>query len=86
MKPVFFFAIIMACVNATAQQAPGLAKPAPPAVPAPAPPAVVPQAPQLSNEELTRLLRAQTTAIKSLAGQLDSLEDRIGKLEKGQRP
>jgi hypothetical protein len=84
MKLALFFAFIIASANAFAQQAPHaieIPRPAPPA----APPMAPPRAPQFSNAELTELLRAQTTAIKSLSSKLDSLEERIGKIEKGQR-
>lgn len=42
-----------------------------------------PKSPELSNEQLAELLRAQTTAIKALATQLDSLDARLGKIETG---
>lgn len=84
MKLSLFFVFIIASANAIAQQAPRaieIPRPAPPA----APPKVPPRAQQLSNAELTELLRAQTTAIKSLSSKIDSLEGRIGKIERGQR-
>lgn len=78
MKLFLFFVFIIASANAIAQQAPRAIE-----IPRPAPPA--PRAPQLSNAELTELLRAQTTAIKSLSSKIDSLEGRIDKIERGQR-
>lgn len=87
MKLALFFALIIASANAFAQQYPQApraiegSKPAPPAAPPKAPPG----APQLSNAELSRLLRAQTTAIQALSSKLDSLEERIRKIERGPR-
>lgn len=90
MKLALFFAIAIASVNAVAQEppsAPGAKKPAPPMpVKTTATFAVVPPpSTKLSNEELAELLRAQTSAIQSLSSKLDSLEKRIGKMEKGER-
>lgn len=84
MKLSLFFAFIIASAIAFAQQ-----PPAPrqvmqvPHGPSPMPPS--PQAPQLSNAELSELLRAQTTAIKALSSKVDSLEERIQKIERGPR-
>lgn len=76
-----------------AQQAPGAIKPHPPAPPIlgqisgttvgqPAPPAI---ALQPSGEEIARLLRAQTDALRALAVRLDQLERRIDRVERGGR-
>ena len=78
MKPALFFAFIIASTNAFAQQAPGAINSPPPR---PAPEAAASRAPQLSNAELSELLRAQTTAIQALSRKLDSLEERIRKIE-----
>ena len=84
MKLALFLAFTVACANAFAQQAPAaIPRPAPPVLPAP--PAAPPRAPQLSNAELSELLRAQTTAIQSLSSKLDSLEERVRKIERGPR-
>ena len=91
MKLALFLAFTVACANAFAQQAPAAIPrppvlPAPPAAPVlPAPPAAPPRAPHLSNAELSELLRAQTTAIQSLSSKLDSLEERVRKIERGPR-
>ena len=87
MKLALFFAFIIASANAFAQQAPRLLLPVPPVQPVPPadPPKAPPRAPQLSNAELSELLRAQTTAIRSLSSKLDSLEERIRKIERGPR-
>jgi len=89
MKLALFFAFIIASANAFAQQqaprAIEIPRPAPPMAPPADLPKAAPRAPQLSNTELTELLRAQTTAIKSLSSKLDSLEERIGKVERRQR-
>jgi hypothetical protein len=88
MKRALFFAFLIASSNAYAQQpprpdqAPRFDK----APKADAPRAIErPRTPQLSNAELAGLLQAQTTAIKSLSSQVDSLEERILKIEKGAR-
>ena len=87
MKLDLFFALVVASANAFAQQ------PRPDQAPraielpvhqAPIPRPSPPQALQPSNAELSELLRAQTTAIKSLSSKVDSLEERIRKIE--QRP
>ncbi len=57
----------------------------PKAPPMAAPPMAPPGAVQPSNAELADLLRKQTAAIKALNGQLNELEGRIGKLERGAR-
>jgi 3-oxoacyl-ACP reductase-like protein len=86
MKPALFFVFIIACVNAVAQQPPGEATRQPAQAPRPSPPmAPAPAAAQLNNEELTALLRAQTAAIKSLRSKLDSLEQRVEKIERVRR-
>ncbi|MDP1996487.1 MAG: hypothetical protein Q8J90_04775 [Gallionella sp.] len=90
MKLALFFAFIIASVNAIAQEPPSaVTKPLPPkphdAYKAKAAPMAPLSATKLSNEELSGLLRAQTNAIKSLSSKLDSLEERIGKIEKGGR-
>ena len=82
MKLPLFLAFTVACANAFAQQAPA-AIPRPPVFRAP--PAAPPRAPHLSNAELSELLRAQTTAIQSLSSKLDSLEERVRKIERGPR-
>lgn len=51
-------------------------------VPAPPLAASPPAAPQPDGEELTKLLRAQTNAIRALSSKLDSLEERIDKIER----
>lgn len=81
MKLALFFAVIISFASAFAQQAPQAPAPKPP------PPAasLPPQAPQLSNAELSELLRAQTTAIRELSSRIDSLEERIRKVERGSR-
>lgn len=76
----FVFLLSLASVNAFAQQAPSRSIKLPPAAPM-----APPQASQPNNTELTDLLRAQTTAIKSLSNKLDSLEKRIDKIERGER-
>lgn len=55
--------------------------------PSMAPPmAAPPQAAQPGSAERTEeLLRAQTEAIRALAGKLDTLEERIGRIESRQR-
>ena len=90
MKLAIFFLAVIFCGNTFAQQPPGappLPTPPmfPPAVPPAAIPKAVPRAPEFSNQELTALLRAQTAAIKSLSSKLDSLEERLGKIEKGRQ-
>lgn len=93
MKLALFFVFIIVSANSFAQQEPRAVivkeNPKTMAPPKMAPPVAMapPHAPesQTSNEELTNLLRAQTTAIKSLSSKLDSLEERISKIEKGQR-
>ncbi len=48
--------------------------------------AAPPRAPRITNDdEFIYLLRAQTTAIKALSSKLDSLEERITKIEKKAR-
>ena len=84
MKLSLFFALIIASATAFAQQAPAPRQVTQiPQGQSPVPPP--PQAPQLSNAELSELLRAQTTAIKALSSKLDSLEERIQKIERGPR-
>ena len=63
------------------KQAPRMAPPI-----AMTPPPTVPMGPEQNNEALAELLRAQTAAIRSLSNKLDSLEERIGKIEKGGHP
>lgn len=89
MRLASFFVLIITSAIAFAQQVPGYAQQAPRAIeppPRPVPPAAPPRAPpqalQLSNAELSELLRAQTTAIRSLSSKLDSLEERIRKIER----
>jgi len=84
MKVAVFFLAVVVCGNAFAQQ--------PPRVPprssgqgAPPIAMVPPIPPELSNQELASLLRAQTAAIKSLSSKLDSLEERLGRIEAGRR-
>jgi len=89
MKLALFFAFIIASADAIAQEAPRAVEIHRPASPAPPPIGptykTVPSASQPNNPELIELLRAQTSAIKTLSSKLDSLEERIGKIEKGQR-
>lgn len=82
-----FIAAILASVPAFAQQAPQAPQERPGPTPAPAPPGAAPGAAQAapSNKELADLLRAQTAAIKSLSGKLDTLETRIRALEDAPR-
>jgi hypothetical protein len=82
MKLALFFAFIIASANTFAQQAPREGQ-APRAIERPA--REPSRAPQLRNAELSELLRAQTTAIQSLSSKLDSLEERIRKIERGPR-
>lgn len=89
MRLAIFIAFIIVSGNASAQLPPARPVPPPQVKQAPqmAPPRAVPPAPPVApvqnNEALTELLRAQTAAIKSLSNKLDSLEERIGKIEKG---
>lgn len=100
MKLALLFAALAASAITFAQQVPKAAEPIPvPPAPLKAPVITgqVPQAaeptpskapipaPQLSNTDLSALLRAQTAAIRELSSRIDSLEDRVRKLERGQR-
>jgi hypothetical protein len=83
MKVAVFFLAVVVCGNAFAQQPPGV-PPRPYGQGAP-PPMALPRPPEFSNQELASLLRAQTAAIKSLSSRLDSLEERLGRIEAGRR-
>jgi hypothetical protein len=86
MKPFLLLAFTVVSVMSFAQQPPQPAGQAPGAVVKPAPPAAAPPlAAQPSTAELAELLRAQTAAIKSLSARIDSLDERIRKLEDGAR-
>lgn len=94
MKLIFGLAFLLATASSWAQLPP------PPAAPprdaekslgayAAQVPHGIPKAPpaaaQASNAELADLLRKQTAAIKALNAQVNELEGRIGKLERGAR-
>lgn len=90
MKSALFLALFIATTTVAAQQAPagGQAPRAPENErrPTMAPPMAAPPlaAQPTSAERTEELLRAQTAAIRSLAGKLDSLEERIGRIERRQ--
>lgn len=54
-------------------------------VPAPSNVLMAPAAPRTTDPELAELLRAQTAAIKTLSSKIDTLEERIGRMEQGKR-
>ena len=88
MRIILLIATLLAPAVALAQQAPQAPqpmppRPAPPAAPPAAAPPAAPQPP--SNTEIADLLRAQTAAIKSLSGKLDTLDARVKALENGTR-
>lgn len=92
MKFVLFFTLIIASANVFAQQAPHAVEKQVPqhhTMAAPRAPRILadetPNQPPTNNTELLDLLRAQTTAIKSLSNKLDVLEERIRKIEGGSR-
>tara|TARA_R110001599_G_scaffold333327_1_gene549248 strand:- start:916 stop:1185 length:270 start_codon:yes stop_codon:yes gene_type:complete len=89
MKLALFFAFLITSVNGFAQQAPEAPRPVgqyPGAAPQEPLPLIGPAVgPQLSGAELFKLLRTQTAAIQALSSKLDSLEERIRKIEEGPR-
>lgn len=54
-------------------------------IPAPSNVLMAPAAPRSTDPELAELLRAQTAAIKTLSSKIDTLEERIGRIEQGKR-
>lgn len=68
--------VLLISIKVSAQQAPDLPM---------APPMAPPETHRSDNTELFQLLRAQTEAIKSLSNKIDTLEERIDKLERGER-
>lgn len=81
MKPALFIIAIIASASAIAQQIPVEVR-----TPRSAPPAAAPpRAPEFSKDDLIGLLRAQTAAIKALSSKLDSLEERLAKIEEKSR-
>jgi hypothetical protein len=77
MRAFLLFAFIFAAATAFAQQPPE-------AVPHAVPPPSRPTVPQLGNKQLTELLRAQTSAIRTLSRKIEDLEERVQKIEKRQ--